>query len=261
MKIIKKIVDINKAINNFNNCGFVPTMGGLHNGHISLINNSQKKCKKTIVSIFVNPNQFNNKFDYNNASKEGKNTNEPGLRFNQMLNGKFITLYNQEKTSKFINWVITGKKLSDTWNIHSPGKDSEYVMELELLKHQHKEKIYKEMGYFVIKNRGASFYDSPQRVIYKYVITDLLNGIKKEYTDSTGRTGAIPANLSTDKDGKWYENIKADKKMSLPSRQNCISKGFKEDGSEEVMALIVRGNLSEAESISFRVPKADSRVT
>tara|TARA_B100001175_G_scaffold282195_1_gene261125 strand:+ start:1965 stop:2777 length:813 start_codon:yes stop_codon:yes gene_type:complete len=73
MKIIKKIVDINKAINNFNNCGFVPTMGGLHNGHISLINNSQKKCKKTIVSIFVNPNQFNNKFDYKKYPRNLKN--------------------------------------------------------------------------------------------------------------------------------------------------------------------------------------------
>ncbi len=64
MEIIKNILDLNKAINNFKNFGFVPTMGGIHEGHISLIKNSQKKCKKTIVSIFVNPTQFNDKNDF-----------------------------------------------------------------------------------------------------------------------------------------------------------------------------------------------------
>ncbi len=66
MKIITNILDLNKAIYNFKNIGFVPTMGGIHKGHLSLIKNSQKKCKKTLVSIFVNPSQFNDKSDYKN---------------------------------------------------------------------------------------------------------------------------------------------------------------------------------------------------
>jgi len=64
MKIISKIIDLNKAINRISDLGFVPTMGGLHKGHISLIKISKKKCKKTLVSIFVNPTQFNNKKDF-----------------------------------------------------------------------------------------------------------------------------------------------------------------------------------------------------
>ena len=64
MEIIKKIFDLNKAINNPKDCGFVPTMGGIHEGHVNLIKNSQKKCRKTIVSIFVNPTQFNSKNDF-----------------------------------------------------------------------------------------------------------------------------------------------------------------------------------------------------
>jgi len=52
------------AINSIKNLGYVPTMGSLHDGHISLIKKSKKKCKKTIVSIFVNPTQFNSKKDY-----------------------------------------------------------------------------------------------------------------------------------------------------------------------------------------------------
>jgi len=64
MKLIKQITDLNKAINKEKELGFVPTMGNLHKGHESLIKISKKKCKKTLVSIFVNPTQFSNIKDY-----------------------------------------------------------------------------------------------------------------------------------------------------------------------------------------------------
>jgi len=65
MKIILNNPDLSKTLGPFNDIGFVPTMGGIHEGHISLIKRSIQSNKKTIVSIFVNPKQFNNVKDFN----------------------------------------------------------------------------------------------------------------------------------------------------------------------------------------------------
>ena len=64
MKILLNNRSLNGKIRPFDDIGFIPTMGGIHKGHISLIERSKKICKKTIVSIFVNPKQFNNKKDF-----------------------------------------------------------------------------------------------------------------------------------------------------------------------------------------------------
>ena len=64
MKIISNKNNLIKITNNIKNLGFVPTMGGIHKGHLSLIKASQKKCKKTLVSIFINKPQFNRKKDF-----------------------------------------------------------------------------------------------------------------------------------------------------------------------------------------------------
>ena len=64
MKILLDNTSLFESLRPFNDFGFVPTMGSIHKGHLSLINKSKRLCKTTIVSIFVNPKQFNNKQDF-----------------------------------------------------------------------------------------------------------------------------------------------------------------------------------------------------
>jgi pantoate--beta-alanine ligase len=73
MKIILNNSILRKTLGPFNDIGFVPTMGGIHEGHVSLIEKSIKFNKKTIVSIFVNPKQFNDIKDFKSYPSNIKN--------------------------------------------------------------------------------------------------------------------------------------------------------------------------------------------
>lgn len=84
--VVKTIKELQDQLKGLENIGFVPTMGALHEGHARLIKESRKKNQFTVVSLFVNPLQFNNVEDL----KTYPNTFEKDLKFLEDLKVDFL---------------------------------------------------------------------------------------------------------------------------------------------------------------------------
>jgi pantoate--beta-alanine ligase len=102
MKIFKDKHNLQREILKTKGTSFVPTMGGLHKGHISLIKQSKKSKLKTLVSIFVNPKQFNKKSDFRsyprNVKKDIKQLKT--LKIDYLYLPKFKDIYGFKSKNK-----------------------------------------------------------------------------------------------------------------------------------------------------------------
>ena len=116
MLIIKNISLLQKKLENLrkknNKISLVPTMGSLHNGHLSLVKKAKGKNKIVVVSIFVNPTQFGPNEDF---IKYPKNTNKD-IRLLKKLSCDILFLPHRKeifahKTSQFKQKKISIEKI------------------------------------------------------------------------------------------------------------------------------------------------------
>lgn len=116
MRLIRRIKEIQKLTADFKQrgkrIGFVPTMGYLHAGHLSLARRSKKECDVTIMSIFVNPLQFGLNEDYKkyprDLKKDLRAAKEAGVDYifcpqdKQMYPSGYLTEVSVDKITKIL---------------------------------------------------------------------------------------------------------------------------------------------------------------
>ena len=99
--------------------GFVPTMGALHRGHAQLLKRARQECDITVLSIFVNPTQFNNPDDL----KKYPRTLEADLKIaaEEKVDAVFLPQY-EDLYADHYRYVITEKEFSKKLcGAHRPG--------------------------------------------------------------------------------------------------------------------------------------------
>ena len=208
--------------------GFIPTMGALHNGHLSLMQRSKNENDKTLVSIFVNPTQFNDPKDLKKYPRTFESDLEKlkSIAVDYLLYPGYDDLYKDN-----YNYVIHEKELSSKLcGSHRPGHFDgvlSVVMKLLNIAKAHKayfgEKDYQQ--FLLIKGMAEAFFINTEIIPCKLI------------RERDGLAMSSRNTLLTEEERiiapKFYRHLSSAKSIDAV-KNNLINDGFEIDYVEEI---------------------------
>ena len=194
--------------------GFVPTMGALHEGHIELVRAAQNKCDKVVVSVFVNPLQFNNPEDLEKYPRDiegdANKLREQGL--DVLFFPKYKEVYGEEVLDDF----QLGSIVSDMEGAFRPG----HFQGVAKVVHRFFELVQPDVAYFGEKD-------------YQQV------AVVRKMADLTGFKGEV-AMVATSRETSGLAMSSRNLRLSETARENTAPK------IHEVMTQMARRSQTEA---------------
>jgi len=120
MKVIEKIGEMKRLRPTLSEpVGFVPTMGYLHEGHLSLIRQARAENKSLVVSIFVNPTQFASGEDFDKYPRNSER--DLTLLKKEGVDIVFMPLVSEMYPAQFSSWVVVDKLTEGLERASRPG--------------------------------------------------------------------------------------------------------------------------------------------
>jgi pantoate--beta-alanine ligase len=215
--------------------GFVPTMGALHEGHLSLVSRSRADNDATLVSIFVNPTQFDDRADYEKYPR----TLEDDVRMLEAAGADYILLPSHADLypDGFRYRVVEVDRSRTLEGAHRPGHfDAVLTVVLKLLQLASAERAYfgeKDWQQLQVITRLVRDLDLPVKVVSVPTVREedgLALSSRNRYLNEEGRKRAVLINkILKETTAAIHDRPEAIEAALTAARKQLIDAGFRVD--------------------------------
>jgi pantoate--beta-alanine ligase len=209
LKILTTKIELQEWKAKKTDIGFVPTMGNLHQGHLSLVEKSFRHHQNTLISIFVNPTQFNNADDLKNYPRTLTQDLELLELLHKTYSHKELVVFapldaSEVYPTNFDTQILPGKLATKLCGFYRPGHFSGVC----------------SVVYHLLHLAGAKSAYFGKKDYQQYLI------VKKMVEDLSLKTEIVPCELVRDEKG-----------LALSSRNNRLSEDQKISALNLIHAL------------------------